>query len=64
MFMDEYEKDFVIDFHNVFMPVERADIFRVLACRYLGGVVRILPPSLKEKLKAILYSSHSYQMIL
>ncbi|PTB65107.1 glycosyltransferase family 32 protein [Trichoderma citrinoviride] len=38
MFMDEYEKDFVIDFRNVFTPVERADIFRVLACRYLGGV--------------------------
>ncbi|TFB06086.1 Initiation-specific alpha-1,6-mannosyltransferase [Trichoderma ghanense] len=38
LFMDEYERDFTSDFNSVFTPVERADIFRVLTCRYLGGV--------------------------
>ncbi|KAK1241884.1 hypothetical protein MKX07_007707 [Trichoderma sp. CBMAI-0711] len=38
MFMEEYEKDFVGDFNNMFTPVERVDIFRILACKYLGGV--------------------------
>ncbi|PTB81763.1 glycosyltransferase family 32 protein [Trichoderma longibrachiatum ATCC 18648] len=38
MFMNAYEKDFMGDFKSVFMPVERTDIFRILACRYLGGI--------------------------
>lgn len=42
MFMNAYEKDFMGDFKSVFMPVERTDIFRILACRYLGGIVRTL----------------------
>ncbi|KAL7815624.1 glycosyltransferase family 32 protein [Trichoderma gracile] len=38
LFMDEYERDLMSDFNSVFTPVERADVFRVLACRHLGGV--------------------------
>ncbi|KAL7804869.1 glycosyltransferase family 32 protein [Trichoderma aethiopicum] len=38
MFMNAFETDFMSDFKSVFTPVERTDIFRVLACRYLGGV--------------------------
>lgn len=39
MFMERYEEDFIHDFYNVFTPVERADIFRVLVCQHFGGVV-------------------------
>jgi hypothetical protein len=41
LFMNKYEKDFVHDFNDVFTPVERADIFRVLVCQKFGGVVCI-----------------------
>ncbi|ODA81353.1 hypothetical protein RJ55_04318 [Drechmeria coniospora] len=37
-FMREREPDLVDDFDAMFTPVERADIFRVLACQYYGGV--------------------------
>jgi alpha 1,6-mannosyltransferase len=39
LFMERYEKDFINDFYNIFTPVERADIFRVLVCQHFGGVV-------------------------
>lgn len=39
LFMERYEKDFIHDFYNIFTPVERADIFRVLVCQHFGGVV-------------------------
>ncbi|KAH6603645.1 glycosyl transferase [Trichoderma cornu-damae] len=38
LFMNKYETEFLNDFNAVFTPVERADIFRVLACQYFGGV--------------------------
>ncbi|KAL6859553.1 glycosyltransferase family 32 protein [Trichoderma novae-zelandiae] len=38
MFMDEYGREFVGGFDGVFTPVERADVFRVLTCQYLGGL--------------------------
>lgn len=34
------ERDLVNDFMDLFAPVERADIFRVLVCKWFGGVVR------------------------
>lgn len=42
LFMEKYEKDFIHDFYAIFTPVERADIFRVLVCQHLGGVVCII----------------------
>ncbi|KAL7789165.1 glycosyltransferase family 32 protein [Trichoderma ceciliae] len=38
LFMKKYEAEFLSDFNSIFTPVERADIFRVLACEYLGGI--------------------------
>ena len=38
-FMREFENDFLDDFNALFTPVERADIFRILACKWFGGVV-------------------------
>ncbi|OAQ81290.1 glycosyl transferase [Purpureocillium lilacinum] len=37
-FMREFESDMLGDFNAMFTPVERADIFRVLACKWFGGV--------------------------
>ncbi|KAI5461826.1 glycosyltransferase family 32 protein [Mariannaea sp. PMI_226] len=37
-FMQHYEKDFVDSFMSYFTPVERADIFRILVCKWLGGI--------------------------
>lgn len=35
----EMEHDILDDFSTMFTPVERADVFRVLACKWFGGVV-------------------------
>ncbi|PNY26820.1 Initiation-specific alpha-1,6-mannosyltransferase [Tolypocladium capitatum] len=37
-FMREFESDFLDHFNTLFTPVERADIFRILACKWFGGV--------------------------
>ncbi|KJR86273.1 glucosyll transferase [Sporothrix schenckii 1099-18] len=37
-FMRTYEPDFVDAFYAFFSPVERADIFRVLVCKWFGGI--------------------------
>ncbi|EHK25609.1 glycosyltransferase family 32 protein [Trichoderma virens Gv29-8] len=34
----EYEKDLTADFTEVFSPVEKVDIFRVIACKWFGGI--------------------------
>ncbi|POR31074.1 Initiation-specific alpha-1,6-mannosyltransferase [Tolypocladium paradoxum] len=44
-FMREFESDFLDDFNALFTPVERADIFRILACKWFGGVVRVPLPT-------------------
>lgn len=41
-FIREFEKDFVDSFVSLFTPVERADIFRILVCKYFGGIVSVL----------------------
>lgn len=38
-FMRMYEPDFVEPFLAFFSPVERTDIFRVLLCKWFGGIV-------------------------
>ncbi|KND87159.1 Initiation-specific alpha-1,6-mannosyltransferase [Tolypocladium ophioglossoides CBS 100239] len=37
-FMREFESGFLDDFNALFTPVERADIFRILTCKWFGGV--------------------------
>ncbi|TPX18634.1 uncharacterized protein E0L32_002491 [Thyridium curvatum] len=37
-FVEEYEPDFVEPFITLFTPVERADIFRILVCKWFGGI--------------------------
>jgi hypothetical protein len=37
--VDKYEEDFVQDFVQVFSPVEKVDIFRIIVCKWFGGVV-------------------------
>ncbi|KAH8898649.1 glycosyltransferase family 32 protein [Thozetella sp. PMI_491] len=37
-FVQEFEPDFVDDFMGLFSPVTRADIFRILVCKWLGGI--------------------------
>lgn len=41
-FMEEYEHDLVIDFIEVFSPVEKVDIFRVAVCKWFGGIVSLV----------------------
>lgn len=36
----EFEKPFLADFEEVFSPVEKVDIFRIIACKWIGGIVR------------------------
>lgn len=36
--MEEYESDFTTDFIEVFSPVEKVDIFRIIACKWFGGI--------------------------
>jgi mannosyltransferase OCH1-like enzyme len=38
-FMQEYEGEFFDSFISNFTPVERADIFRILICKWFGGIV-------------------------
>jgi len=38
--VNKYEKDFANDFMRVFSPVEQVDIFRIIVCRWFGGIVR------------------------
>lgn len=42
----DFEKDLLDDLLEVFTPVERADIFRILACKWFGGVVSPVSNSL------------------
>ncbi|KAK2595147.1 hypothetical protein QQS21_007107 [Conoideocrella luteorostrata] len=37
--VEKYEKDFADDFVQVFSPVEKVDIFRIIVCKWFGGVV-------------------------
>lgn len=37
--MEEYENDQTTDFIEVFSPVEKVDIFRIVACKWFGGIV-------------------------
>lgn len=37
--VDRYEPDFVQDFETMFSRVEKVDIFRVLVCKWFGGIV-------------------------
>ncbi|KFG80410.1 glycosyl transferase [Metarhizium anisopliae] len=36
--VDRYEPDFVQDFETMFSRVEKVDIFRVLVCKWFGGI--------------------------
>ncbi|KAL7949483.1 glycosyltransferase family 32 protein [Trichoderma barbatum] len=36
--MREFENDWVTDFIEVFSPVEKVDIFRIVACKWFGGI--------------------------
>ncbi|EGR47005.1 glycosyltransferase family 32 [Trichoderma reesei QM6a] len=36
--MEEYENDQTTDFIEVFSPVEKVDIFRIVACKWFGGI--------------------------
>lgn len=36
----KFEPDFVVDFENMFSKVEQVDIFRILVCKWFGGIVR------------------------
>lgn len=38
--VNTYEPDFLDDFQKMFSRVEQVDIFRVLACKWFGGIVR------------------------
>lgn len=37
----EYENHFVDDFIEVFSSVEKVDIFRVVVCKWFGGIVSL-----------------------
>lgn len=37
----DFEKDFANDFVEVFSPVEKVDIFRIIVCKWFGGIVSI-----------------------
>ena len=37
--MEEFENDLTTDFIEVFSPVEKVDIFRIVACKWFGGIV-------------------------
>lgn len=39
-FIENLEKELAEDFKNMFSPVERTDIFRVLVVKHFGGIVR------------------------
>ncbi|KAL7933320.1 glycosyltransferase family 32 protein [Trichoderma chlorosporum] len=34
----EHESDLMTDFNEVFSPVEKVDIFRIVACKWFGGI--------------------------
>lgn len=36
----EFEEDFIEGFESIFSPVEKSDIFRILVCKWFGGIVR------------------------
>ncbi|KAG6005991.1 hypothetical protein E4U21_007484 [Claviceps maximensis] len=36
--VNKYEKDFANDFMQVFSPVEQVDIFRIIVCKWFGGI--------------------------
>lgn len=41
--INKYEKDFANDFTELFSPVEQVDIFRIVVCKWFGGIVRVTP---------------------
>lgn len=38
-FLEEYEPDFIDHFSALPRMVEKSDIFRIMVCKYIGGVV-------------------------
>lgn len=40
-FMRYFEPDFEAEFYSLPSNVERSDVFRILVCKWIGGVVRI-----------------------
>lgn len=42
--INQYEKAFADDFARVFSPVEKVDIFRIIVCKWFGGIVSDNPP--------------------
>jgi mannosyltransferase OCH1-like enzyme len=42
--VNTFEPDFLNDFQSMFSVVEKVDIFRVLVCKWFGGIVRFIPP--------------------
>lgn len=40
--VNTYEPDFLADYQSMFSRVEKVDIFRVLACKWFGGIVCFL----------------------
>lgn len=39
--VQKYEQHFLNDFIQVFSPVEKVDIFRVMVCKWFGGIVSL-----------------------
>lgn len=40
-FVNTYEPDFLMDFQTLFSKVEQVDVFRILVCKWFGGIVRL-----------------------
>lgn len=40
-FLNEYEPDFIDHFSALPRMVEKSDIFRIMVCKYIGGVVSL-----------------------
>lgn len=53
--MAEYEHDLVSDFVEVFSPVEKVDIFRIVVCKWFGGIVSLVVTLLISYAKGLTY---------
>jgi mannosyltransferase OCH1-like enzyme len=53
-FMRTFEPNLEAEFYGLPSPVERSDVFRVLVCKWIGGVVS--PPALFAFLSDLLTS--------